>query len=228
MTYVSDIRGSIPQIVRNDHNLYEGNLVSYFRALFRHADNLNNPYHNFRHVCHVLWLCYKACIFYDCSNGLSKRQMRNLLVAALFHDFDHTGKTGPDSVNIARAIKGLKKYLATEDKEEFEKIEMLIQYTEYPYVIPHDQVTLSGHVLRDADLSQALSVAWIQQVVFGLAKEWGKPPLDVLRAQEVFHGNLKFHTLWAQEMFPRNLIESKISEAKELVEILDEVSCEKS
>jgi hypothetical protein len=49
-----EIRGSLPQIVRNDHKLYEGNLVHYLQVIFNHAINLNNPYHNFRHMFHVL------------------------------------------------------------------------------------------------------------------------------------------------------------------------------
>src|SRR5262249_51563583 len=59
-----EVRGSLPQIVRNDHNLYDGNLVHYLQVIFSHAINLNNPYHNFRHMFHVLWLCHEACGFY--------------------------------------------------------------------------------------------------------------------------------------------------------------------
>lgn len=218
MSPTLEIRGSIPAIIRNDDGIYEGDLVSYFRAVFNHAQNLCNPYHNFRHMCHVMWLCHQACAFYI--DTLTKREMRNLLVAALFHDFDHTGKPGPDAINIARAVAGLKKHLAPEDTGEFENIAALIKATEYPYTVPSEQVSFSGQIIRDADLSQALSVAWIQQVVFGLATEWGRTPLEVLRAQSAFHDNLKLHTDWAQQLFPRSVIEEKIVEARELVDLL--------
>lgn len=32
--------GSLPEIIRNDRNLYEGNLIGYFQAIFSHAQNL--------------------------------------------------------------------------------------------------------------------------------------------------------------------------------------------
>lgn len=53
--------GDLPQIIANEERLYEGDLVVYFRVLFFKADNLNHPYHNFRHMMHVLWLCHLAC-----------------------------------------------------------------------------------------------------------------------------------------------------------------------
>jgi len=50
-----EIRGSLPQIVRNDHDLYEGNLVHYLQGIFNHAINLNNPYHKLPpHVSRVV------------------------------------------------------------------------------------------------------------------------------------------------------------------------------
>lgn len=214
-----DIRGSIPSIVRNDSGLlYDGDLVAYFRAVFNHAENLCNPYHNFRHMCHVLWLCHEACAWHY--EELSARKTRNLLIAALFHDFDHTGKPGPDAVNIERAITGLKQHFALEDCSEFGNIAALIKATEFPHTAPPEAVSLSARILRDADLSQALSVAWIQQVVFGLATEWGKTPLEVLKLQEPFHKNLKFSTEWAKAKFPASIIEGKIAEAIELVNLL--------
>jgi ABC-type transport system substrate-binding protein len=106
-----EISGDLPKIIGNEENLYEGNLIYYFRVLFFRANNLYNPYHNFRHMSHVLWLCYKACQYY--SHELPPRQMRTLLIAALFHDFDHTGRphrgdVDPDGINIEIAISGLR------------------------------------------------------------------------------------------------------------------------
>ena len=103
----AEITGDIPEIIGNEANLYQGNLVSYFRILFYNSSNLNNPYHNFRHTLHVLWLCEKACRYYQ--KSLTPRQMRNLLIAALFHDFDHPGHLhpgaqDPDRINIKIAI----------------------------------------------------------------------------------------------------------------------------
>ena len=89
----SELTGDLPEIIGNEENLYEGNLILYFRILFYNSTNLKNPYHNFRHTLHVLWLCQKACRYYQ--KKLTPRQMRNLLIAALFHDFDHPGHPHP-------------------------------------------------------------------------------------------------------------------------------------
>jgi len=99
--------GDIPEIIGNDRGLYEGDLTGYFRALIFHATNLTRPYHNLRHMLHVTWLCYQAAEFYR--DRLTQRQIRNLLIAALFHDFDHPGHPhpgadDPDRINIGRSI----------------------------------------------------------------------------------------------------------------------------
>ena len=212
------VRGSIPEIIMNDDNLYQGNLIGYFRNMFNYAANLNHPYHNFRHLCHILYLCYQACLYYE--GKMTPRQMRNLLIAALFHDFGHSGQVSPDNINIGRSIAALKNYLKPEDQTEFEEISNLIKATEFPYTIPDDEVSLAGQIIRDADLSQALSSSWIQQVVFGLATEWGKQPIEVLKIQEPFLRKLKFHTTWAKTCFPPEDVAAKIIEARRLVDLL--------
>jgi 3'5'-cyclic nucleotide phosphodiesterase len=219
-----EITGDLPKIIGNEENLYEGNLLSYFRVLFYNANNLKNPYHNFRHQLHVLWLCQKACQYYR--NNLTPRQIRNLLIAALFHDFDHPGhphpaEPDPDQLNIDVAIAGLRRHIAADDRASLPDIEALIEATHYPYKTASVDLDLLGRILRDADMAQVLSPAWIQQVVFGLAEERGAEPIEVLRAQASFLGALSFHTRWARQMFPQQLIEAKIAEAEQLVRFLE-------
>ena len=106
----SEITGDLPMIIGNEEKLYEGNLIHYLQTLFYYGTNLQNPYHNFRHSLHVLWLCHGACRYYQ--QQLTPRQMRNLLIAALFHDFDHPGHShpgaqDPDQINIEIALANL-------------------------------------------------------------------------------------------------------------------------
>ena len=215
----NQVTSSLPEAIRNDKKLYEGDLVYYARVLFHHAQNLSHPYHNFRHMFHVVWLVYESCQFYD--GELTQRQMRNALIAALFHDYNHSGMMGDDDLNIERAIRGLRRHVAGEDQPHHEKIIELIRATQYPNVTPSDQLDLCGKILRDADLSQAFSVAWIQQVVFGLAAEWGKKPIEVLKLQEPFHKSLTFQTEWARQRFSQAAVDAKIQEARELLELLE-------
>jgi hypothetical protein len=211
-------RGSLPEIVRNDANLYLGDLAHYFRVVFLHAPNLQAPYHNFRHMSHVLTLCHQACLYYQ--GRLDRRQMRNLLIAALFHDFNHCATAGGDERNIQEALRGLEMHLLPEDRPALGDIAGLIRASEYPPRTPAEGLELRARILRDADLAQAFSAAWIQQVVFGLAAEWGKPPAEVLEMHARFIAALKFHTAWARQAFPPEVIGSKVAEAQELLALL--------
>ena len=65
-------------------------------------------------MLHVTWLCHQACEFY--ASELTNRQKRDLLIAALFHDFDHSGMMGEDDLNIARALRALDKHLSEDDR----------------------------------------------------------------------------------------------------------------
>ena len=211
-----DIVGDLPTVIRNEDGLYEGDLIHYFKVLFFEAQNVNHPYHNFRHMTHVLWLCYDACKFYRAV--LTPREIRNILIGALFHDFDHSGLMGHDDLNIERAARGFEQHIQLDDEKYGDKIALLIRGTEFPH-FGHPDLSLS--ILRDADLAQALSGAWIQQVVFGLAREWGKTPLEVLKMQPAFSEGIAFKTLWAKERFPPEAIAAKVSEAKSLLECLE-------
>ena len=223
----SEISGDIPEIIGNEDSLYEGDLIHYFQALFFKASNLNNPYHNLRHTLHVLWLCHKACRYYQ--DELTPRQVRILLIAALFHDFDHPGRphpeaADPDRINIEIAITALRRHIAFEDRDLLPDIEATIEATHYPYKIAGDKLDLLGQIIRDADLAQALAPVWIQQVVIGLAKEWRTDPIAVLRAQAPFFTNLHFNTQWARQRFPQEIIEAKIEETRDLLRLLESES----
>lgn len=207
------------EIISNLDGLYEGNLVHYFQTIFFKATNVNLPYHNFHHMTHVFWLCHQACVYYE--DTLSPREMRNLLIGALFHDFDHRGTFGDDHLNAALAIQGLKKYILKEDLPYLDEIVAIIKATEVPYKTPSEALNLSQQIIRDADMSQALNVAWLQQVIFGLASEWNKTPIEVLKEQIEFHKTIKFATVWAQKKWPQKVIDEKIDETTHLLKILE-------
>lgn len=213
-------QGSLPSVIRNDDRLYEGDLTHYFRVVFHHAQNVFSPYHNFRHMSYVPWLAYQACAYYAHTAALTPRQMRHLLIAGLFHDFDHPGTAGNDDLNITRSIRGLEKHVLPSDAPFLHDVTSLIRFTEYPYKAQSGWLPLSALILRDADLAQAMSTSWIQHVVFGLAAEWRKQPIDVLAMQEAFLGKLEFQTEWAKQAFPQSEIDGKIAEAKGLLELL--------
>ena len=216
--------GDIPEIIGNGRGLYEGDLAGYFRVLIFHAKNLTRPYHNLRHMLHVTWLCYQAAEFYR--DRLTLRQIRNLLIAALFHDFDHSGHPhpgadDPDGINIGCAIAALRRHIVPEDRPFLPAIKALIEATNYPYAGAGEQLDLSGQIIRDADLAQSLSPAWIQQVVIRLARERHLSPLEILKMQPAFLAALSFNTEWARNRFPADLVAAKIAEAERLLALLE-------
>ncbi len=217
---------NLVSLIRNDKKIYEGDLIHYFRTIITHAKNLKNPYHNFRHLFHVLWLCHEACVWYIEKDprqyGVGKKSRRNLLIAAMFHDFDHSGQcgTGRDHEEIARAIDGFRKHIALEDKHSLPQIEELITATEFPYTIESNRLSLSAKIIRDADMGQTFDPVWIQQIIFGLAQEMGIQPKVQLLRQQKFMSSVVFHSEWGQTRFPQPLIQARIQEVKDLISFL--------
>lgn len=219
MTATDLVRGNLPQIIRNADGLYKGDLRHYLSVLFHKAQNVRHPYHNWRHMTHVLVMAYFACQHHH--KKLTTIQMRKILIAAIFHDFDHSGMMGQDDLNIQRALRALDTHLLEEDRPYRHDIAMLIEATEYPYKASSEDLPLSAQILRDADMAQVFSMAWMQQVIFGFASEWRKEPIDVLRQQIPFLGSVSFHTSWGQTTYPASAVQQKLQEVTELLELLD-------
>lgn len=211
--------GSLPEIIGNDEGLYEGDLTHYFRHVFYHATNLRLPYHNFRHLTHVLTTCHSASRYYR--DRLTGREIRNLLVAALFHDFDHRGILSDDDLNIERAIRGLDGCLLAEDEPYRDDIVAIIRATEYPHKESAAGLTLSEMIIRDADVLQAFSPAWIQQIIFGLGTEQREGAIGMLRLQVPYLEGLELYTEWAKEAYPRKVIEEKLAEVRAVLKCLE-------
>lgn len=130
---------------------------------------LKAPYHNHYHVTCMVANCYEAARFED----LSEEDTRRLLIAALFHDFDHTAGKYDDMVNIKiasvtiAALKGAGLLQAADE----EVIRGLILVTQYPFV--HEPQSVMQRIIRDADLMQPYeedNVKLVKQYL-GLKKE---------------------------------------------------------
>ena len=218
----------LTDIITNKEGLYTGDLKYYFKCLFN-SRGANNPYHNIRHSCTVLVRCYEGLKY---SQGILEKQVglrylkrlnRALLISAIFHDNEHPGKSGNDDLNIEMAVRSWKKLALKEDRDDetiFDYVINLIQSTEFG---PNGHVmTVHGEyskILRDADLTQICSDAWIRMILFGLSEEMGVAPIEMLRMQEGFLKNLKFESQWGQQF--NGVIQEKIAEANELLRILE-------
>ena len=105
--------------------------------------------------------------------GMEDDLLKHLLVAGMFHDYNHTGTTLPDSVNIQKALHFLHQnsQVFIEAGLSVPLLQVLIQATENP---PAENYTLPEQVMRDADL-----LGWCDQdteeLMQGLAEEFGSP-----------------------------------------------------
>ncbi len=205
----------IINIIKNTEGLYTGTLVYYSNILLTKAGNHLNPYHNIRHMLHILWECYDGAKYHE----LDQRIFRNLLIAAVFHDFNHSGKIEKkDNLEIERAIEALRKFILPDDKPYLEEIISYIRATEFPHVIQNDEQHIPMCILRDADMSQTFSPAWLQQIIFGLSREMNIEPIELLEQQSSFLQNIKFSSDWGKQKFTK-MIPERISEAAEYVNL---------
>jgi hypothetical protein len=204
---------TIADIIENVHGRYVGDLKHYYKLVIN-APNMYAPYHNTRHMLHVMWEAYDGGI----NMGLEKLPLRHLLIAAIMHDYDHLGQKSEDSINIDRSIEALRKNAHPLDVVWLPVIESYIRATEFPYTIPSVEIDTASQILRDADQSQTFSVAWIQAIRFGLSKELEMSPKQMMEMQIPYLKNLKFITSWGQNKFGSQ-IEGRIKEVEQLLEL---------
>ena len=201
---------NVIQIITNADAKYPGDLKHYLKVIW-YSPNVNVPYHNLRHMLHVMWASYHGAEFYG--KEIDARTLRNILIAALFHDYNHPGETGNDAKNIEVAIKGLKTFILHSDKPYLDEICYYIKATQFPHL--KMDLTLPAKIIRDVDVAYTLSDAWIQTVSFGLSEEIGLSTEDMLKSQETFLKSLKFETDWGENEY-RHKINMRIEEANEM------------
>lgn len=111
-----------------------------------HSGNL--PYHNNRHMYGVAVVAdylYRTEVGFD---GYSV-DLERLIVAALMHDYQHSGGVQSDDVNVRRAMDAIP-YIYFRGVPY---IQQMIAITEYPF--KHEPRSISEKCLRDADLLYA-------------------------------------------------------------------------
>ena len=194
---------SLIDIVNNEEGLYEGTMLAYTQS-FMYSRGLTNPYHNLRHALHTMWECYDGGVFHK----LSPDDLRSLIIGGFKHDENHSGKIrGRDAEEVDDAITSVRATIQPEDVLRLPNIESLLRATQFPYVIPEEELTISQQIIRDADMSQNFSPVWVQQSWIGLSQEMGMVnPLKLLRMRPKFLESIKFHSEWGKQKFePRRL-----------------------
>lgn len=183
------------------------NLVAY-EFCFRVSNKSTHlPYHNEYHSLCMVLNCFEGAIH----EKVSESEMRSLVAAALFHDFNHSGGHTDDSVNIEEALRGLfhaHTAFAAGDlalsPQEYEDAVAAIRITKYPY--EESPVTAIQKIIRDADLMQVY-----EQSDYRLCKQFRglKEEVEILHRRsytieewatgcKAFNDAVEWHTDWAR------------------------------
>lgn len=148
------------------------------------------PYHNWTHIQHMVESVYEGALYHQ----LGPQCQIDLVVAALFHDYGHTGGKESDASNIRIAKMALDSYTATQvGKIEYipDVVRLLISVTQYPFVIT--PIFTQERIIRDADLMEMGRDTWYEMVIEGLRKEMEVSQKKEITVEEMLRGQVEFH-----------------------------------
>jgi hypothetical protein len=168
------------------------NALSHFVRVDALNPSSNLPYHNNQHAFTVALNVVEGAE----QHGLSVDEKRLLFIAALYHDWDHTG-TADEKENIRRAVEGCLDGMREDDESEADRwTVMLLIYATAQYFYNPPSLSLMKRLLRDADLMQ--NVEPDREIFFrGLSKELGMA-VDADTTQEFLRKHV-FLTSWGKQ-----------------------------
>jgi len=143
-----------------------------------------------------------------------------LLIAAIFHDFNHTGgRLKNDSENVDRAIEAFEKFTSENNSSNI-RIKNIIRATEFPF--KNDELDILQKIIRDADVMQWLEPNYIQHVLIGLNGEFhnsSSVTIELIQNSLDFMKSVEIFTKYAKDQMKQHLPE-KIEECEYLIKIL--------
>ena len=163
---------------------------------------VENDYHNNEHMINVFNNAMMLFDYYKDEFGLTPYDKLILGLAALFHDFNHSGGKLKDSENIELALASLKDFLSSIDKSDlYNDIKNIIVATEFPHLdIDLDPLQ---KIIRDADTMGGIIEGW-QSVVKNLASEYNKTLMEFIPTQIKFLNSVKFNTDYCNQLLKDN------------------------
>ena len=158
----------------------------YIKGFMDKNPSKDNPYHNNYHMYSMVVRC-NTLADYAIQRGSEVRK-DELLLAAMFHDYEHSGGKLVDSQNIERAIRAIEQSGLLEFSQ-LEDVCDIIDVTQYPFI--YEPFTIEEKIIRDADLLQCTEAGYIYHTYYGLLEEIRIKNSD-LTTQQFVVGQLKF------------------------------------
>ena len=158
----------------------------------------NAPYHGIDHLFEVFKFSYSISQFVPDNDEINKLE---LLIACLFHDYNHSCGKLKDSENISNAIDGLTMFHKIYPEFDLKITKDIIRATEYPYTLSDEDLTIEQKIIRDSDMCYLFNDISIVKLYQGLRTEFNQN-LDVfLSNQGKFLDNVHFYTDKCQLMW---------------------------
>ena len=195
----------------------EFNLGFMIRWILENNTAQSLPYHNFSHS---LWVANYAQMIY--THETNKKAPKELIIAALFHDFDHSGGFFKDDLeNIFRAVRG---YIIWADSHrEFDetfdnKVINLIRQTQYPHLAP--ATSFEAACLRDADLLQNCNDTLFANFT-GIKQEMFReiPYPQYMDNTLKFLRSIEYKTTWGK-LFGKELLDTAINQLEQFKQLV--------
>lgn len=174
------------------------------------------PYHGIDHLFSVLEMCYKII-----TNNISYENDVNykleLYIAALFHDYAHSGGKLTDSENIINALDGVMLFHKANPEFDLNIVIQIIKATEYPYTIDENDFTLfEQKLIRDADMCYLFQPLSIVKLYSGLRSEFGTDYNTFLTNQINFLNSVKFYNDYYNSMWNTVIKQERLNELEML------------
>lgn len=189
--------------------------------LIKNNESNHLPYHGIDHV----FMVYEKCK-YSVNRAEYRHTVKHineLLIAALFHDYNHSGGKLKDSENIKNAIIGCKAFVdelnSTSDEAtvSMEIVTDIIKATEYPNNMT--QLTVEQQIIQDADMGYLFENIAIVKLYSGLRDEFGTTLDEFLQNQLKFLNSVKFHSRTLQHAWDYTYRQIRIDELQTLIEL---------
>lgn len=163
---------------------------------------VENDYHNNEHMINVFNNAMMLFEHYKDEYNLITYHKLVLGLAALFHDFNHSGGELTDKENIELALVALKEFLKTINKSDlYDDIKNIIIATEFPHL--DIELDILQKIIRDADTMGGIIEGW-QSVVSNLASEYNKSLEEFIPSQIKFLDTVKFNTDYCNQLLKDN------------------------
>jgi hypothetical protein len=146
-------------------------LLTFWSQIEKTNPAVNAPYHSNQHMYHVARIAYELyCLDHVNAGTYNKDHARNIVVAGLVHDYDHSMGRFVDSVNIERVLRSIEWWgMEHPGLCDWDEVADLVRSTQFPYV-EYNYPPLHPY-LRDADLMYGMEIHAQQGLLKGLPEE---------------------------------------------------------